>query len=146
MNRFISNLAKGDTDKAIFLKRLVSAWYFILLPFAVLIFIKIYSMNLIDVLLVSDWSIASFIIYGQLISQITANSISLKKVVDHGLEYYVTKRIVFGLTSNIVIYILMALRPNIYLGVLQILLFIFANIRYFSDNLSIYDLKKSDLN
>ncbi|EOC9227477.1 hypothetical protein ACJCFQ_003266 [Enterobacter hormaechei] len=146
MNRFISNLAKGDTDKAIFLKRLVSAWYFILLPFAVLIFIKIYSMNLVDVLLVSDWSIASFIIYGQLISQITANSISLKKVVDHGLEYYVTKRIVFGLTSNIVIYILMALRPNIYLGVLQILLFIFANIRYFSDNLSIYDLKKSNLN
>ncbi|AKE61461.1 hypothetical protein PU088_003312 [Citrobacter farmeri] len=146
MNRFISNLAKGDTDKTIFLKRLVSAWYFILLPFAVLIFIKLYSMSLIDVLLVSDWSIASFIIYGQLISQITANSISLKKVADHGLEYYVTKRIVFGLTSNIVIYILMALKPNIYLGVLQILLFIFANIRYFSDNLSIYDLKKANLN
>ncbi|MBW9464617.1 hypothetical protein [Enterobacter roggenkampii] len=144
MNRFISNLAKGDIEKAVFLKRLVSAWYFILLPFAILIFIKLYSMNLIDVLLVSDWSIASFIIYGQLISQITVNSINLKNVADHGLEYYVNTRITFGLTSNIVTYILMALKPNIYLGVLQIILFIFANIRYFSDNLSIYDLKKAN--
>lgn len=146
MNRFISNLAKGDIEKAVFLKRLVSAWYFILLPFAVLIFIKVYSMTLIDVFLVSDWSIASFIIYGQLISQITVNSINLKNIADHGLEYYVNTRIAFGLTSNIVIYILMALKPNIYLGVLQMLLFIFANIRYFSDNLSIYDLKKANQN
>lgn len=142
MNRFISNLAKGDKTKAIFVKRLVSSWYFIILPFAALISIKIYSSNLIDILLVSDWSIASFIIYGQLICQMTANSIGIKAVIDHGLEYYVTKRIVFGLTSNIIVYILIALNPNYYLGIIQLILFIFANIRYFSDNLALYDLKK----
>ncbi|MFV8760147.1 hypothetical protein ACSMDK_25095 [Yersinia enterocolitica] len=142
MNRFISNLAKGNDEKAIFVKRLVTSWYFFIVPFVILITIKIYTSSLIDVLLVSDWSIASFIIYGQLISQTTANSISIKNVVDHGLEYYVTKRIVFGLTSNIVIYVLMSIKPNIYLGIIQILLFIFSNLRYFSDNLSVYDLKR----
>ncbi|EKN5093107.1 hypothetical protein ACRBEF_15595 [Yersinia proxima] len=142
MNRFISNLAKGNEEKAIFVKRLVTSWYFFIVPFVILITIKIYTSSLIDVLLVSDWSIASFIIYGQLISQTTANSISIKNVVDHGLEYYVTKRIVFGLTANIVIYVLMSIKPNIYLGIIQILLFIFSNLRYFSDNLSVYDLKR----
>ncbi|HHA1953131.1 MULTISPECIES: hypothetical protein [Enterobacter cloacae complex] len=142
MNRFISNIAKKDKDKAIFVKRLVSSWYFIMLPFAILIAIKIYSGSILDIILVSDWSIASFIIYGQLISQITASSISIKHITDHGLEYYVTKRIAFGLTSNIVVYILISLKPNIYLGLTQFLLFVFANIRYFSDNIAIYDLKK----
>lgn len=142
MNRFISNIAKEDKDKAIFVKRLVSSWYFIMLPFAILIAIKIYSGSTLDIILVSDWSIASFIIYGQLISQITASSISIKHITDHGLEYYVTKRIAFGLTSNIVVYILISLKPNIYLGLAQFLLFVFANIRYFSDNIAIYDLKK----
>lgn len=142
MNRFISNIAKEDKDKAIFVKRLVSSWYFIMLPFAILIAIKIYSGSILDIILASDWSIASFIIYGQLISQITASSISIKHITDHGLEYYVTKRIAFGLTSNIVVYILISLKPNIYLGLTQFLLFIFANIRYFSDNIAIYDLKK----
>lgn len=141
MNHFISNLAKGNKEKEIFVKRLVTSWYFFILPFVILISIKIYTSSLVDVLLVSDWSIASFIIYGQLISQITANSISIKNVVDHGLEYYVTKRIVFGLTANIVIYVLMSIKPNIYLGIIQIVLFVFSNLRYFSDNLSIYDLK-----
>ncbi|RTO43334.1 hypothetical protein EKN74_25435 [Enterobacter ludwigii] len=142
MNCFISNIAKKDKDKAIFVKRLVSSWYFIMLPFAILIAIKIYSGSILDIILVSDWSIASFIIYGQLISQITASSISIKHITDHGLEYYVTKRIAFGLTSNIVVYILISLKPNIYLGLTQFLLFVFANIRYFSDNIAIYDLKK----
>lgn len=103
---------------------------------------KIYASSLLDILMVSDWSIASFIIYGQLISQITASSLTLRSVVDHGLEYYVTKRIAFGLTANIVVYVLMSLKPNYYLGIIQLILFIFANIRYFSDNLTIYNLKK----
>ncbi|MBA0185010.1 hypothetical protein H0261_14820 [Pectobacterium versatile] len=141
MNRFISNLAKEDKEKAIFAKRLISSWYFIVLPFAILIAIKIYSYSILDILLVSDWSIASFIIYGQLISQITASSISIKKITDYGLEYFVSKRIAFGLTSNIVVYILMAIKPNYYLGITQVLLFLFANVRYFSDNLAMYDLK-----
>lgn len=142
MNRFISNLANGDSNKAIFIKRLVSSWYFIVLPFAILIAIKIYSSSTLDIILVSDWSIASFIIYGQLISQITASSVNLKHIKDHGLEHYVNKRIAFGLTSNIVVYILISLKPNIYLGLTQLLLFVFANIRYFSDNIAIYDLNK----
>lgn len=142
MNLFISKLANGDRDKIIFIKRLVSSWYFIALPFAILIAIKIYASSLLDILMVSDWSIASFIIYGQLISQITASSLTLRSVVDHGLEYYVTKRIAFGLTANIVVYVLMSLKSNYYLGIIQLILFIFANIRYFSDNLTIYNLKK----
>ncbi|PZL85198.1 hypothetical protein CKF42_18250 [Pantoea sp. ARC270] len=142
MDRFISNLAKGDKDKIVFIKRLVTSWYFFILPFVVLIAVKFYSSSVWDILLVSDWSIASFIIYGQLISQITASSITLKNVSDHGLEYYVTKRIAFGLTSNIVIYILMALKPNVFLGLIQLMFFVFANIRYFSDNIAIYSLKK----
>ncbi|OTW36714.1 hypothetical protein F3X94_03685 [Raoultella planticola] len=146
MNRFISNLANGDNDKAIYIKRLLSSWYFVFLPFALLITTKLYSSSITDILLVSDWSVASFIIYGQLISQITANSISIKNVSDHGLEYYVTKRIVFGLTSNIVIYILISLKPNLFLGIAQIILFIFSNIRYFSDNIAIYDLKNPKAN
>ena len=130
MNRFISNIAKGDNDKAVFVKRLVSSWYFIILPFAILIAIKIYSASPLNIILVTDWSIASFIIYGQLISKITASSISIKHIVDHGLEYYINKRIAFGLTSNIVVYILISLKPNVYLGLTQLLLFVFANIRY----------------
>jgi len=146
MNLLISKLAKGDEEKSIFVKRLITTWYFFILPFVILIFIKLYSTSIYEAVLVSDWSIASFIIYGQLITQITASSISLKKVKNHGLEFYVTKRIVFGLTFNILTYALMSLKPNYYLGTLQIILFIYANLRFFGDNISLYDLQKEASN
>lgn len=143
MNLLISKLSQGDKEKSIFIKRLITNWYFFILPFVILIFIKLYSSNILDAILVSDWSIASFIIYGQLITQITANSISLKKVKNHGLEFHVSKRIVFGLTFNILTYSLMSLKPNYYLGTLQIILFVYANLRFFGDNIALYDLQKA---
>lgn len=119
------------------LKSLMASYLFILLPFSILILVKSIDLKWLDIILASDWSIASFIIFGQsltsLSSALVASPNNKKK---EGWEWYVAKLFITGIAPSMVLYIYMLKQPSVFLGVLQILMFVYASYRYFIDGLA----------
>ncbi len=119
------------------LKSLMASYLFILLPFSILILVKSIDLKWFDIILASDWSIASFIIFGQsltsLSSALVASSNNKKK---EGWEWYVAKLFITGIAPSMVLYIYMLKQPSVFLGILQILMFVYASYRYFIDGLA----------
>ncbi|HBR1356263.1 TPA: hypothetical protein PCH61_002077 [Klebsiella pneumoniae] len=119
------------------LKSLMASYLFILLPFSILILVKLIDKKWLDIILASDWSIASFIIFGQsltsLSSALVANSGNKKR---EGWEWYVAKLFITGIAPSMVLYIYMLKQPSTFLGILQILMFVYASYRYFIDGLA----------
>lgn len=119
------------------IKSLTASYLFILLPFSILILVKSIDMKWLDIILASDWSIASFIIFGQsltsLSSALVASPNNKKK---EGWEWYVAKLFITGIAPSMVLYIYMLKQPSVFLGILQILMFLYASYRYFIDGLA----------
>ncbi|EOG5395481.1 hypothetical protein ABKW18_16515 [Enterobacter ludwigii] len=119
------------------LKSLMASYLFILLPFSILILVKSIDLKWFDIILASDWSIASFIIFGQsltsLSSALVASPNNKKK---EGWEWYVAKLFITGIAPSMVLYIYMLKQPSVFLGILQILMFVYASYRYFIDGLA----------
>ncbi|EOW6721407.1 hypothetical protein [Cronobacter sakazakii] len=119
------------------LKSLMASYLFILLPFSILILVKSIDLKWLDIILASDWSIASFIIFGQsltsLSSALVASPNNKKK---EGWEWYVAKLFITGIAPSMVLYIYMLKQPSVFLGILQILMFVYASYRYFIDGLA----------
>ncbi|EOV9625520.1 hypothetical protein ACN5OL_001426 [Cronobacter sakazakii] len=119
------------------LKSLMASYLFILLPFSLLILVKSIDLKWLDIILASDWSIASFIIFGQsltsLSSALVASPNNKKK---EGWEWYVAKLFITGIAPSMVLYIYMLKQPSVFLGILQILMFVYASYRYFIDGLA----------
>ncbi|HBX7333494.1 TPA: hypothetical protein MIB89_27580 [Klebsiella pneumoniae] len=115
----------------------MASYLFILLPFSILILVKLIDKKWLDIILASDWSIASFIIFGQsltsLSSALVANSGNKKR---EGWEWYVAKLFITGIAPSMVLYIYMLKQPSTFLGILQILMFVYASYRYFIDGLA----------
>ena len=119
------------------LKSLMASYLFILLPFSILILVKSIDLKWLDIILASDWSIASFIIFGQsltsLSSALVASPNNKKK---EGWEWYVAKLFITGIAPSMVLYIYMLKQPSVFLGILQLLMFVYASYRYFIDGLA----------
>lgn len=119
------------------LKSLMASYLFILLPFSILILVKSIDLKWFDIILASDWSIASFIIFGQsltsLSSALVASPNNKKK---EGWEWYVAKLFITGIAPSMVLYIYMLKQPSVFLGILQLLMFVYASYRYFIDGLA----------
>lgn len=119
------------------LKSLMASYLFILLPFSILILVKSIDLKWFDIILASDWSIASFIIFGQsltsLSSALVASPNNKKK---EGWEWYVAKLFITGIAPSMVLYIYMLKQPSVFLGIFQILMFVYASYRYFIDGLA----------
>ena len=111
---------------------LAADYIFYLLPFIILIIISFAQENLSDLLTISDWSIASSIIYGQLIVKLSAALAATnreKKIP--AITLYLTLLVCLGLVVNVVVYSLMIIIPSKGLGITQLILFGFASIFHF---------------
>lgn len=119
------------------LKSLMASYLFVLLPFTILFFVKVIDGKWIDVFLASDWSIASFIIFGQSLTSLSsALVLSPKNKKQYGWELHAAKLFITGIAPSMFLYIYMLNKPTITLGILQILMFIYASYRFFVDGLT----------
>ncbi len=119
------------------LKSLMASYLFVLLPFTILCFVKFIDGKWQDVFLASDWSIASFIIFGQSLTSLSsALVLSPKNKKQYGWELHVAKLFITGIAPSMVLYIYMLNQPTLTLGIFQILMFIYASYRFFVDGLT----------
>ncbi|MEQ3528691.1 hypothetical protein [Pseudoalteromonas sp. XMcav11-Q] len=111
---------------------LIASYLFVILPFIILVVVKLAQGQPNSLLLLSDWSIASSIIYGQLIVKLTTSLASTDKNKKlPGITFNITLLICLGLAINIVVYVLMLVTPSQGIGILQLILFFFASIAHF---------------
>lgn len=111
---------------------LVADYIFYLVPFIILLIIKLAQEAPLDLLLISDWSIASTIMYGQLIVKLSsalASTNKNKKIP--AITLYLTILVCLGLVVNVVVYVLMIIMPSVNIGIAQLSLFLMASICHF---------------
>lgn len=109
-----------------------ASYLFVLLPFVILVMVKFAQEQSSQLLLLSDWSIASSIIYGQLIVKVTtALAATNKDKKMPGITFNITLLVCFGLAINIVVYVLMLVMPSQNIGIIQLILFIIASAFHF---------------
>ncbi len=111
---------------------LVSDYMFYLLPFIILLIIRLAQGNPSELLLVSDWSIASTIMYGQLIVKLSSALAATSKGKNiSSITLYLTVLVCLGLVVNVVVYVLMLVIPSVGIGIAQLVLFGLASICHF---------------
>jgi hypothetical protein len=111
---------------------LIADYIFYLLPFLILLIIRLAQDKFSDLLLISDWSIASTIMYGQLIVKLSSALASTnrdKKIP--AITLYLTVLVCLGLVVNVVVYVLMLLIPSTGIGIAQLVLFFLASVCHF---------------
>jgi hypothetical protein len=111
---------------------LVSDYIFYLLPFIILLIIRLAEGRFSELLLISDWSIASTIMYGQLIVKLSSALAATnrdKKIP--AITLYLTVLVCLGLVVNVVVYVLMLIMPSAGIGITQLVLFALASICHF---------------
>jgi hypothetical protein len=111
---------------------LVSDYIFYLLPFIILMIIRLAEGRFSELLLISDWSIASTIMYGQLIVKLSSALAATnrdKKIP--AITLYLTVLVCLGLVVNVVVYVLMLIMPSAEIGITQLTLFALASICHF---------------
>ena len=111
---------------------LIADYIFYLLPFIILLIIRLAQNKFSDLLLISDWSIASTIMYGQLIVKLSSALASTnrdKKIP--AITLYLTVLVCLGLVVNVVVYVLMLLMPSTGIGIAQLVLFFLASVCHF---------------
>ena len=111
---------------------LMADYIFVLLPFIILVIVKFAQDKSSELILLSDWSIASSIIYGQLIVKLsTALASTTKSKKMPGITFNITILVCLGLAINIVIYVLMLTMPSYRIGIIQLALFFMATLCHF---------------
>ena len=119
------------------LKSLLAAYAFVIVPFFLMIIVKATEKKWQDIILTSDWSIASFIIFGQSLTFLSSALISTSKNKKReGWEWYIAKVFLTGIGPSLVLYTLLLVKPSLIIGLGQIVIFIYASYRFFVDGLA----------
>ena len=122
---------------------LMASYLFILLPFVILVIVKFAQDQSSELLLLSDWSIASSIIYGQLIVKLTtALAATSKPKKMPGITFNITLLVCLGLAINIVVYVLMLIMPSKGIGFIQLILFTVASVIHFIYGSVVFHINK----
>lgn len=111
---------------------LTADYIFYLLPFIILLIIRLAQGEFCNLLMISDWSIASTIMYGQLIVKLSsalAATNRQKKIP--AVTLYLTVLVCLGLVVNVVVYVLMLVMANASIGIAQLFLFVLASVCHF---------------
>lgn len=111
---------------------LIADYIFFLLPFVILFIVRVAQGKSSDLILMSDWSIASTIVYGQLIVKLSSALASTnrdKKIP--AITLYLTGLVCLGLVINVVVYVLMLIMPSVKIGIAQLILFVLASVCHF---------------
>lgn len=122
---------------------LMASYLFVVLPFVILVIVKFAQNQTSDLLLLSDWSIASSIICGQLIVKLaTALAATSKSKKMPGITFNITLLVCLGLAINIVVYVLMLIMPSQSIGIIQLTLFCIASVFHFIYGAAAYHINK----
>lgn len=141
----ISSKDEGEENKSM-MADIYGEAIFLIIPVVALVFITIVK-NSISVeaiisslLLTSDWSIMSSVIFGQCaykVSRVVA--ISGSKIDGRRYAFYLARRL-FLITVSLLVYAGMTFSPNLYLGVTQVILFFLSIFFFFVDSTGSYIL------
>lgn len=122
---------------------LKASYVYILIPFLLLVGVKLYTDSWASIILAPDWSLASSIIFGQIAANVSkAVSRCKKETNEYQFGWYTAKRFLL-VAISLSFYFAMLLKPTIELGYAQIVLFFIASYLFFSDGITTYLLKRS---
>ncbi len=96
--------------------------------------IKVFNGKYEDIIMSTDWSVASFIIFAQSLGTMPSAFVKSGRGVDgDALTSYVIKVIVLGLIPSLYLYFKMNTDPNYWAGWGQVVMFFYASLRFFID-------------
>lgn len=123
----------NDKQKKSTFAELKTEYLFILIPFILLICVKLYIASWREIILAPEWALASCIIFGQITSRVSkAIAATTLRASEQHFGWYTAKRFFLVLLSA-VIYFGMLAKPTIFLGVIQIAFFLLASFFHFKD-------------
>lgn len=112
---------------------LKTEYLFIAIPFLLLIGVKLYIGTWQEIVLSPEWSLASCIIFGQIIAKVSMGvSRTELKTNEQSFGWYTAKRVLMVIIA-IAFYFGMLAKPTMLLGGLQIALFLVASRLHFVD-------------
>ncbi|MDP8796827.1 hypothetical protein QZQ15_02270 [Serratia marcescens] len=133
---------KNHSEKKSMLADIYGEAIFLMIPFLGLIFITIFknsssfSSILLSLCSTTDWSIMSAVIFGQCAYKISRVIPLLGDKVDgRRFTFYLAKRILMIFVS-LFMYAVMVFKPNIFIGIIQIMFFLLSFIFFFKDSLA----------
>lgn len=142
------------TDKKSMLADIYGEVIFLMIPFLGLIFVTIFkspptfSSILLSLVCTTDWSIMSAVIFGQCAYKISRVIPLLGGKVDgRRFTFYLSKRILMIFVS-LFMYAVMVFKPNIFVGIIQITIFLLSIFFFFKDSLasSILHYRHNEIN
>lgn len=112
-----------------------------LIPFFLLIMIKIYKDEWNQIILTPDWGIAASLLFGQ--AQAKVISVGLKNKISNGngYQFYNSLRILY-LMISLSVFTLMSIEANYSLAFFQIALFFYSIIIFIKDSITAQKIKE----
>ena len=131
-----------DRERKAVAADLKAEYLYVLIPFVLLIGVKLYFATWEDIFLSADWSLISCIVFGQVAFKMSKAVAKTKhKTTDQMFGYYAAKRFFFVVISA-AFYFAMLSKPTLLLGFAQIVLFAIATWFHFSDGVAVHLLQK----
>lgn len=112
-----------------------------LIPFVLLIMIKIYKNEWHQIILTPDWGMAASLLFGQ--AQAKVISVGLKNKISNGNGYqlYNSLRILY-LMISLSVFTLMSIESNYSLALFQFILFIYSVLIFIKDSITAQEIRK----
>lgn len=118
--------------KAVFAD-LKAEYLFIVIPFLLLITVKLYIATWQDIIMSPEWSLAACLVFGQITSKVSKAVASAKaKTSEQYFGWYTAKRF-FWVVISISAYFGMLANPVMSLGIAQVFIFFIASYFHFKD-------------
>lgn len=131
-------------ERSAIFSELKTDYLYVLIPFFLLVCVKLYIGSWREVVLSADWSLASCMIFGQITSKLSRAiaKTSLNKNYSQ-FGWYTAKRFAFVIISA-AFYFGMLVKPSIGLGFAQIVVFFIASFFHFSDGYAALLMDRAD--
>ncbi|MBA4707934.1 hypothetical protein [Aquitalea aquatica] len=127
------NSVEINREKSVIFTELKTDYLYIAIPFLLLIAIKLYMGEWRDVILSTDWSLASCLIFGQSASKLSRAAVASKNmIVEQNFGWYTAKRFLL-IVASLAVYFGMIAKPSLSLAFSQIFLFLIASFFHFKD-------------
>jgi hypothetical protein len=136
------NSTLNEKEKKDIYANLKAEYIYIFIPFCLLVGVRGYLDQWENILLAPDWSLVSCIIFGQITAKVSKAVSSSSNTNQAHFGLYTAKRF-FYVVIALATYFGMLAKPSLGLGIFQILLFILASFKHFSDGFTTELLNKS---
>jgi hypothetical protein len=135
------DVSRRKERKAIYAD-LKAEYLYVLIPFVLLVAVKLYVGSWKDIVLSADWSLISCIVFGQVTFKVSkAVAKTNRKTSEQHYGLYTAKRFFFVVVSA-AFYFGMISKPSLSLGFAQFGLFLLATFFHFSDGFTVYALQR----